>query len=238
MDPVSAIEARIGAIEARFGALAPAPSGAGPGGDFASVLAAATAQVSGSPTLDRSPASSAVGPAPGSSSPVGLPSLWAQPAPGQAEGVGSTPANRVAAGQYPRLTPPAELVAYGNGRIPPAALEAIDTSGAHRLWAPAARAFRAMAADASAAGVTLRVTDSYRPLEAQERLARQKGLYRDGGLAAVPGTSNHGWGLALDLNLDSSALAWMRDNGWRHGFVEDVPREPWHWTYRPAGSGS
>ncbi len=30
----------------------------------------------------------------------------------------------------------------------------------------------------------------------------------------------------------------MRENGWRNGFVEDVPREPWHWTYRPAGNGS
>jgi hypothetical protein len=27
----------------------------------------------------------------------------------------------------------------------------------------------------------------------------------------------------------------MRENGWRYGFVEDTPREPWHWGFRPAG---
>ena len=40
--------------------------------------------------------------------------------------------------------------------------------------------------------------------------------------------------IALDLDLDASAQKWMRENGWKYGFVEDVPREPWHWTYRPA----
>jgi len=39
--------------------------------------------------------------------------------------------------------------------------------------------------------------------------------------------------MATDLRLDGEALAWMRDNAWQYGFVEDVPREPWHWTYRP-----
>jgi LAS superfamily LD-carboxypeptidase LdcB len=51
-------------------------------------------------------------------------------------------------------------------------------------------------------------------------------------LAATPGTSNHGWGLSVDLDLDATAQAWMRQNGARYGFVEDVPREPWHWTFR------
>jgi D-alanyl-D-alanine carboxypeptidase len=36
----------------------------------------------------------------------------------------------------------------------------------------------------------------------------------------------------MDLDLDSKALAWMREHGKEYGFVEDVPREPWHWTYR------
>jgi hypothetical protein len=224
MDPVSAVEARIGAIEARFGALGPRAQGSAdqPGG-FAAVLAAATAQVPGSVPLGYA----------ATAGPVGLASL-ALPAPTGA----LTPAARLAPGQYPRLSPPPELVAYGNGQIPPAALQAIDPSGTHRLWAPAARAFRALEADAAAAGVRIEVTDSYRPLADQERLAREKGLFRHGGLAAVPGTSNHGWGLSLDLDLDGRALAWMRENAWRYGFVEDVPREPWHWTYRPVGNGS
>lgn len=222
MDGISAVEARIGAIEARFEALAPAPAQA-PAGDFAAVLAAASNATA--PTASAA----AVG------SPIpALPTSWALTNSANV----TTPATRLAPGEYPALRPPAELAAYGNGRVPPAALQPINASGSHRLWGPAAGAFTSMERDAAAAGVRLGVTDSYRPLAVQERLAREKGLYRDGGLAAVPGTSNHGWGLALDLDLDDAAQRWMRENGWRYGFVEDVPREPWHWTYRPAGNGS
>jgi D-alanyl-D-alanine carboxypeptidase len=91
-----------------------------------------------------------------------------------------------------------------------------------------------MAAAARAAGVTIGVNDSYRDLPGQEQMAREKGIYGRGGVAAVPGTSNHGWGLALDLDLDGKAQQWLRDNGARFGFVEDVAGEPWHWTYRPG----
>jgi LAS superfamily LD-carboxypeptidase LdcB len=66
-------------------------------------------------------------------------------------------------------------------------------------------------------------------------LAAAKGLYADGGLAAVPGTSNHGWGLAVDVDTDQAgAQQWMQANGHRFGFVEAVRREPWHWEFRPA----
>ena len=56
-------------------------------------------------------------------------------------------------------------------------------------------------------------------------------------LAAVPGTSNHGWALAVDLcggiNVAGTAeWRWMTANAGRYGFVEDTPREPWHWVYR------
>lgn len=129
------------------------------------------------------------------------------------------------------LTPPAELVAYGNGRIPPEALTPIGV-GSHRLYGPAAEAFQQLLGDAAAAGIEIGVTDSYRTYESQVDLARRKGLYSQGGLAATPGTSNHGWGLSVDLDLNATAQAWMRQNGARYGFVEDVPREPWHWTFR------
>lgn len=147
-----------------------------------------------------------------------------------------TPADRRTPGTYGPLTPPSELVPYGNGQIPTQALAPLAKHPEHRLWDPAARAFDRMEADAAAQGVTIGITDSYRTFSEQERLAEQKGLYSQGGLAATPGTSNHGWGVAVDLDLDDRAQAWMRENGWRYGFVEDVPREPWHWTYRPASS--
>ncbi len=146
-----------------------------------------------------------------------------------------TPATRLAPGKYPRLTPPAELVGYGNGRIPADRLTSIGV-GSHKLYAPAAQAYKAMTADAAAQGVTIGITDSYRSYESQVDLAGRKGLYSQGGLAATPGTSNHGWGLAVDLDLDATAQQWMRDNGWKYGFVEDTPREPWHWAYRPQSA--
>lgn len=104
--------------------------------------------------------------------------------------------------------------------------------GGHRLWGPAAQAFRTMKVAAAADGVTIGVTHSYRSYEQQVDLAARKGLYSQGGLVATPGTSDHGWGLSLDLDLDSGAQAWMRANGARYGFAEDVPREPWQWTYQ------
>lgn len=130
-----------------------------------------------------------------------------------------------------RVTPPGDLASYGNGRIPRQALSPIGV-GDHRLHAPAADAFKRMRADAAAAGVNIGVTDAYRSYEDQVDIARRKGLYSQGGLAAEPGTSNHGWGLSLDLQLDSRAQEWMRNNAGRYGFVEDVPREPWHWTFK------
>ena len=75
--------------------------------------------------------------------------------------------------------------------------------------------------------------DSYRTYDSQVDLAERKGLYKDGGLAAVPGTSDHGWGMAVDLSLDAGAQAWMRQHAGEYGFVEDTPREPWHWGYHP-----
>jgi D-alanyl-D-alanine carboxypeptidase len=123
--------------------------------------------------------------------------------------------------------------AWQNGRVPEAQLVPLGQGG-QRLAAPAAAAFTGMEAAARASGVSLRVTDSYRSYDQQVDVARRKGLYSDGGLAATPGSSQHGWGLAVDLDLDQRAQDWMRANGARFGFVEDVPREPWHWTFHGA----
>lgn len=121
--------------------------------------------------------------------------------------------------------------AWPNGRVPDSQLVPLGRGG-QRLAAPAAAAFHELEAAARENGVSLRVTDSYRSYESQVDVARRKGLYSEGGLAARPGSSQHGWGLAVDLDLDQGAQAWMRANGARFGFVEDVPREPWHWTFR------
>ncbi|MDG6102640.1 M15 family metallopeptidase [Dactylosporangium aurantiacum] len=122
---------------------------------------------------------------------------------------------------------------YANGRIPAAALAEVAGTG-HRLAAPAAAAMEALLRTARADGVTIGITDSYRGYDEQVDLARRKGLYSQGGLAAKPGTSDHGWGLAVDLDLDAKAQAWMRANAGRFGFTENTPREPWHWKFTGA----
>lgn len=60
-------------------------------------------------------------------------------------------------------------------------------------------------------------------------------------MAAVPGTSNHGWGKAVDfgsMTFDSASYHWLKAHaaafGWNHpGVMEpggSVP-EPWHWEW-------
>ncbi len=128
---------------------------------------------------------------------------------------------------------PADLAAFGNGRVPESALVAIPGTD-ERMWAPAARALGRLREAAAAEGVSIGVTDGYRSYDEQADLVRRKGLYAHGGLAAAPGTSQHGWGLAVDLGLDSTALTWMRTNAARFGFAETTPRESWHWEYAPG----
>ena len=136
-------------------------------------------------------------------------------------------------GGYGSMPVPAELAVYGNGQLPSSALQPIGQGG-HRLWGPAAQAWQSAVAAARAEGIELKVTDSYRSYDQQVDLAERKGLYKNGGLGATPGTSNHGWGLAVDVDVsDQAAMSWMRTNGYRFGFVEAVPREPWHWEFRP-----
>lgn len=127
---------------------------------------------------------------------------------------------------------PTDLAAYGNGKIPAGALEKVGDTG-HKLWAPAAESLTRMMADAKKDGVTIGISDSYRSYEEQLDVAKRKGLYSQGGLAAKPGTSEHGWGMAADLDLNGAALKWMRANAGRYGFDENVPRESWHWAYQP-----
>lgn len=220
LDGISRVEARIDLLRARMATLgapvAPPPAATTPvaGGEFASVL--------GGMLQDGGPSSA--GAAHGSCS-HGTCSHA-----GHVSGGAGHVDHAHLHGPDGKLQPPAELKKYGNGKIPRDALALIGV-GQHRLWAPAGRSFQALVAAAEREGINIGVTDSYRSYEAQVDVARRKGLYSQGGLAATPGTSNHGWGMSVDLDLDDRAQAWMRANAHRYGFEEDVPREPWHWTY-------
>jgi cell wall-associated NlpC family hydrolase len=127
---------------------------------------------------------------------------------------------------------------YPNGLIPPSAMCPLGVAG-HVLRCDAAAAYRAMSgAFAAAFGAPICITDSYRTYAGQVRLYGAKPA-----LAAVPGTSNHGWGLAVDLcgGIESFGTApynWMKANAGRFGFLHpdwaepgNGREEPWHWEY-------
>lgn len=148
-------------------------------------------------------------------------------------GVATAPGERQVGG-YGQMPIPDPLRTIGNGKIPAASLTPLATQPGHKLYAPAAASWNNVVAAARAEGVELRITDSYRDYDEQVDLVRRKGLYSQGGLAATPGTSNHGWGMAVDADVtDPRTLQWLKTNGPRFGWVESVPREPWHWEFRP-----
>ncbi|MBX9245145.1 D-alanyl-D-alanine carboxypeptidase family protein [Actinotalea ferrariae] len=208
MDGVAAVSQRIGEIEGRLALLG---------------LSRAPGGVLGGPLPTTAPATAAASTS-GRSFEAALAEASTTPAPA---GVGSGKALVDAKGV------PVELRQYGNGTVPASALSNVEGTK-HTLWTPAARSLEALRSAAAADGVTIGITDSYRTLASQVDLAERKGLYSQGGLAAKPGTSMHGWGMAVDLSLDSKAQAWMRTNAGAYGFVEDTPREPWHWGYHPT----
>ncbi len=127
---------------------------------------------------------------------------------------------------------------WANGQIPSRALCELGVHS-HALRCDAAASYRQMSdAYRTAFGHPLCITDSYRSLGAQVAA-----FYAKPTLAAVPGTSNHGWALAVDLCdginvFGTPQWTWMTQNAGRFGFVQpewagprgDKP-EPWHWEY-------
>ncbi|MGY1854850.1 NlpC/P60 family protein [Modestobacter sp. SYSU DS0290] len=126
---------------------------------------------------------------------------------------------------------------FANGEIPRDQLCSIGYP--HRLRCDAAAAYSAMSAAYQATfGAPLCITDSYRSLGAQIDAHHRKPR-----ITAVPGTSNHGWALAVDLcggiNVFGTVqTAWMQANAGRWGWVhpdwaqaDGSNPEPWHWEY-------
>lgn len=51
-------------------------------------------------------------------------------------------------------------------------------------------------------------------------------------MAAWPGSSNHGWDLAIDFwNITTLFLKWLIKNAIRFGFSAETQSEDWHWRY-------
>ncbi|MFD1823141.1 D-alanyl-D-alanine carboxypeptidase family protein [Brevibacterium otitidis] len=129
---------------------------------------------------------------------------------------------------------------HKNGRIPAVALCPLERAAGHRLRCDAAAAFDELSdAFRQKFGRPIAVTDSYRDYETQVLLKRRKGR-----MAATPGKSNHGWGLAVDLGsginrFGSAEHEWMRANAPRYGWIHpswarqsgSLP-EAWHWEFK------
>ena len=128
---------------------------------------------------------------------------------------------------------------YLNGQIPPAALCPAWASPGALLRADAASAFHRLSVEYTLAfGAPICLTDSYRTRAGQVAVFAAKP-----NLAATPGTSNHGWGTAVDLcggiqSFGTPQHAWMLVHapmyGWFHpGWAAPTGSrpEPWHWEF-------
>ncbi len=137
-----------------------------------------------------------------------------------------------------------EVFDAGNGRL--------DTDALCGLWEPddLLRPDAAIAlahldlAFRAEFGDDLSITDSYRSYASQVAVKRAKP-----GLAAHPGTSQHGWGLAVDLGggvqKGDRHYEWLAEHapdfGWenprwaRRG--GSGPYEPWHWEFARGRDG-
>lgn len=170
-----------------------------------------------------------------------------------------------------RVTKPAFLAAYENGKLPSNIMRSWDEDGL--MFLPVSYAFQGLYLAASNAGHHLRAdsTGRYRSYERQVALLHERYVpyyvdgardtnyvpahfyngkfypagtwwLKSGAMAATPGTSNHGWGLADDMASDANAdnvgefmsdalLTWMRDNAPKYGIGLETRSERWHWHW-------
>ena len=114
--------------------------------------------------------------------------------------------------------------------------------------------------DARAQGYGLFVREGYRTQEEQQQLLNEKiEAYENEGKSkseakklaeqwvAIPGTSEHQLGIAVDINADTTksssddVYSWLAENAHKYGFIKRYPsdktditgviNEPWHYRY-------
>jgi LAS superfamily LD-carboxypeptidase LdcB len=161
-----------------------------------------------------------------------------------------------------KLRVPKELKKYGNGKLPADVL--IDCRGGGKMWSTAGFWWWHMCEEASKAGIEIRcVSEGYRSYARQAALFRQRYARKSTGRvpevtriwkmkrwwlrkgkapAATPGSSNHGWGMAQDIEVPAATYKWMCENAPRFGFYlqgksklrngkPNPEFEPWHWQF-------
>lgn len=123
----------------------------------------------------------------------------------------------------------------------------------HQVAQIALEPLQRMLADCEAAGIEYTFNSGYRSLKNQRAILETRtdeyigrGMDPDNALlealktVAVPGTSEHHLGLAVDI-LGEEAIAWLHEHCWEYGFIvryraekEDITGfidEPWHFRY-------
>lgn len=161
-------------------------------------------------------------------------------------------------------------VGYENGRIPNEALKLVSSRPGYdcklAVIGGAADAWSALVILAGLDGIDLEGGWCYRTYEEQMEAWTRRQCFIPGNCdgepyppTATPGTSTHGWGLAIDvwdasddlLGCSSVEFVWMQLNAPRFGWFHptwagcgQVSAEPWHWEYVgiessiPAETGS
>jgi D-alanyl-D-alanine carboxypeptidase len=132
---------------------------------------------------------------------------------------------------------PTKPVGVTNGNLPGSKL-GVYSSGC-RLWSQANGPASAMALAARKAGINLSYADCYRDYAGQVYWRTWWCNVGKCGNAAVPGTSNHGWGKAIDIHdlsgglpTGGSAFKWLKANAGRFGFINPIlTNESWHWEW-------
>jgi len=158
---------------------------------------------------------------------------------------------------YKKLVIPAPLAAVPNGKLSGKILAPVKCGG--QMYVDAAEAFNRMFDLAIQSGIKLRNVGDYRSFDAQYGLFMQRYSKTDQGRnpqvtrtydgatwylrpgmspCSTPGKSNHGLGLAIDLDVTTAkVLDWLCANAPAFGFYlqSDDPSSPefeaWHWQY-------
>lgn len=121
---------------------------------------------------------------------------------------------------------------YSNGRLPSSTLVTAPGSTV-KMSCHALKDYTALnnAYKAAHGGQNINAYSGYRTYAEQEYFwnCYLTKKCNNGNLAARPGTSNHGWGMAFDVGGDR---AWLHRNAPKYGYVFDVASESWHMTYK------
>ena len=149
------------------------------------------------------------------------------------------PDNGEAVGEPQLEEAQAEWGSYENGKIPDSELQTLSFSSGSKMNKKAAAAMEEMnKAYKADNGSDLTINEAYRDCATQIRYSKELGSRA---APAPPCVSNHGWGLAADIEVGafgSSTYNWLKANAHKYGYVHPAWAEPggsnpeqWHWEY-------